>query len=241
VSFASVRLHTDSDVAQRVAATAFTLGHDIHFAPGRYRPDTAEGARTLAHELAHVVQQSAPVQRAPASSILQREWVPGGGGRITPSSSAYKRAFHAARDAIVTVPTTVGTIVRVDRRGHVVHSRDEEFARIDMQGFTREGWLNVQCQAGNVSMAGLLCPPDLPLAAFRDGLQRAIDGNCMYTWVAEEATSDEPRRARPTGPPRAGGDGAASGGPPGDPPGDTERARTTNGGRSRGTRRGATQ
>lgn len=205
VSFADVRLHTDSDVARRISASAFTLGRDIHFAPGQFRPDTKEGARTLAHELAHVVQQSGPVQRTPGTTILQREWVPGGGGRITTSSSAYKRAFHACCDAISEVPTVVGTIVRVDEGGRVVRSRRQEFARIDLQEFIGDGWLNVQCQAGGVSMAGVLCPPDLPLATFRDGLRRAIDGNCMFTWVPTTTTEETGRGGRRRGP-KGGGD-----------------------------------
>jgi Domain of unknown function (DUF4157) len=75
-SFRDVRVHVDSDVAPRIGARAFTLGADVHFAPGQYRPDTADGARTLAHELTHVVQQTGRVQRAaptmPASGVTTR-------------------------------------------------------------------------------------------------------------------------------------------------------------------------
>ncbi len=55
-SFADVRIHEDSEAAS-VGAQAFTRGSDIHFAPGQYQPDTAEGAELLGHELTHVVQQ----------------------------------------------------------------------------------------------------------------------------------------------------------------------------------------
>jgi Domain of unknown function (DUF4157) len=56
-----VRVHTDGaadGAARALNARAFTLGHDIAFAAGEFRPDTAEGRHLLAHELAHVVQQS---------------------------------------------------------------------------------------------------------------------------------------------------------------------------------------
>jgi hypothetical protein len=56
--FSGVRVHTDSDVAPRIGASAFTTGSDIHFAPGEYRPDDRAGQRLLAHELTHVVQQT---------------------------------------------------------------------------------------------------------------------------------------------------------------------------------------
>jgi hypothetical protein len=56
-----VRVHRDaeaSSLAGRVAARAFTFGQDVYFASGEYRPESTEGRRVLAHELAHVVQQS---------------------------------------------------------------------------------------------------------------------------------------------------------------------------------------
>jgi hypothetical protein len=57
VDLAAVRVHTDSAVPSRIQASAFTLGTDIHFAPGQYRPTTRAGQWLLGHELAHVVQQ----------------------------------------------------------------------------------------------------------------------------------------------------------------------------------------
>ena len=58
--FATVRLHDNplADTAARsVAARAYTLGSDVVFRSGAYRPGTADGQQLLAHELAHVVQQ----------------------------------------------------------------------------------------------------------------------------------------------------------------------------------------
>jgi hypothetical protein len=39
-----------------VGAEAFSVGADVAFARGKYRPGTVDGRRLLAHELAHVVQ-----------------------------------------------------------------------------------------------------------------------------------------------------------------------------------------
>jgi len=61
--FSRVRVHTDgqaADAARAVHARAYTLGSNIVFGPGEYVPGTTEGKRLLAHELTHVVQQSAP-------------------------------------------------------------------------------------------------------------------------------------------------------------------------------------
>ena len=66
--FSAVRVHTDAtarDSARDIDAQAYTVGHDVVFAAGRYAPHTQEGRHLLAHELTHVVQQSqgAIVQR----------------------------------------------------------------------------------------------------------------------------------------------------------------------------------
>lgn len=58
--FGRVRVHADgaaAGTARDINARAFTLGSDIAFAPGEYRPQTPEGQRLLAHELTHVLQQ----------------------------------------------------------------------------------------------------------------------------------------------------------------------------------------
>jgi hypothetical protein len=56
-----VRVHTDALAgasARAVGAAAYTHGSDIAFAPGRYQPESGAGRPLLAHELAHVAQQS---------------------------------------------------------------------------------------------------------------------------------------------------------------------------------------
>ncbi len=58
--FSHVRVHTDPEAARAaraLRARAFTVGHHIAFAAGRFAPATAAGTRLLIHELAHVVQQ----------------------------------------------------------------------------------------------------------------------------------------------------------------------------------------
>lgn len=63
--FSRVRVHTDAraaETARSLNARAYTLGHDVAFALGEYKPDTSDGRRLLAHELTHVVQQSDRVQ-----------------------------------------------------------------------------------------------------------------------------------------------------------------------------------
>lgn len=64
--FGAVRVHDGSQASQMarsVNAHAFTVGNDVVFASGQFRPDTADGKRLLAHELTHVVQQNGAKER----------------------------------------------------------------------------------------------------------------------------------------------------------------------------------
>ncbi len=63
-SFGDVRVH-EGGAAKSVGAVAYTQGTDIHFAPGRYKPDTSSGRALVGHELTHVVQQRAGVVASP--------------------------------------------------------------------------------------------------------------------------------------------------------------------------------
>ncbi len=56
-----VRIHDGPkhhQLAKSLNAKAFTVGSDIYFGAGRYRPGSSDGDRLLAHELTHVAQQS---------------------------------------------------------------------------------------------------------------------------------------------------------------------------------------
>lgn len=57
----AVRIHDDTraaGLAMGLSARAFTVGHDVAFGPGEYRPGTVVGDALIAHELAHTLQQS---------------------------------------------------------------------------------------------------------------------------------------------------------------------------------------
>jgi hypothetical protein len=57
-----VRVHTGPDVdraADALEARAFTVGTDVAIRRSEYRPGTRQGRRLLAHEVAHVIQQTA--------------------------------------------------------------------------------------------------------------------------------------------------------------------------------------
>jgi hypothetical protein len=59
--FADVRIHTDLGAvksAEALHANAYTIGAHVAFGAGQFAPNSQSGEHLLAHELAHVVQQS---------------------------------------------------------------------------------------------------------------------------------------------------------------------------------------
>jgi hypothetical protein len=115
-SFADVRIHHDG-VAEASGARALTRGNDVHFAPGAFDLASVDGIRLLAHELTHVVQQTAggsdprssdraltPEGRAPleaeADTIAARV---AAGGRATTvhGRASFGTQQHDDRDAAI--------------------------------------------------------------------------------------------------------------------------------------------
>ena len=69
-----IRIHASqdaADVADAVDAEAFAFGHDIIFAAGAFSPGTTAGRKLLAHEIAHVLQQT--TEGLPAATSAQAE------------------------------------------------------------------------------------------------------------------------------------------------------------------------
>lgn len=84
--FSAVRIHDDETAAvsaRAVSARAYTVGHHVAFDTGEYRPQSEEGRRLLAHELAHVVQQ----EGRPAAMPI----------RVETDPAAERQAGEAAR------------------------------------------------------------------------------------------------------------------------------------------------
>jgi hypothetical protein len=100
-SFEDVRVHSDeqaSKSAESVGANAYTVGSDVVFKSGQYDPASSSGQKTLAHELAHVVQQSSgPVDGTDAP----------GGIRVSDPSDRFERAAdQTAGDVMNAVQTS---------------------------------------------------------------------------------------------------------------------------------------
>ncbi len=96
-----VRVHADGESAalnKELDADAFAVGSDVFFAEGKYNPTSSEGQGLLAHEVAHVGQQTGfggtAVQRQPAPAEEEERTPPGS----TPASSASATLPPAAEE-----------------------------------------------------------------------------------------------------------------------------------------------
>ena len=102
--FSSVRLHTDDAAArsaQALRANAYTVGRDILFDAGRFALGTEGGRRLMAHELAHVVQQSeGPVSGAKI----------GPGLTISDPQDAYERRAAQIGESVAAGRTAGGAL-----------------------------------------------------------------------------------------------------------------------------------
>ncbi|QID19768.1 DUF4157 domain-containing protein [Nitrogeniibacter mangrovi] len=95
--FGHVRVHHDAAAAasaRDVAAHAYTVGHQVVFNQGRYAPATPAGQALLAHELAHVVQQTGTLQRSAIAPELEVRANPPEDEAMRPPSRRSRRPKH---------------------------------------------------------------------------------------------------------------------------------------------------
>ena len=77
--FRNVRVHTDARAAESAGAlnaNAYTVGNHVVFGNGNYLPGTSTGQQLLAHELTHVVQQSAGASNSGNGATVRRQAAP---------------------------------------------------------------------------------------------------------------------------------------------------------------------
>jgi len=161
--FSEVRVHTGdaaAAAARSVDAAAFTFGNRIVFGSGQYAPETTAGRQLIAHELAHVAQQThvpaaeSRIQRAGIGQAIARFF---GGGTFTDQElKSYLQALdrnqkiedsydsdNKAREivrrwkagkagyTVLTVPTRI-LLIQEMASGYL--SRDDQIGILDLLG-----------------------------------------------------------------------------------------------------------
>lgn len=95
-----VRVHRDApseQSAREIGARAYTVGRDIVFGAGQYAPASSDGRRLLAHELAHVLQQTGPDGSAVVQPTLRRTPAP-------PQSGGHDVPFDRSKVNVSIIP-----------------------------------------------------------------------------------------------------------------------------------------
>ncbi len=114
--FSHVRIHVDgaaAESAEALNALAFTLGRDIYFSRGAFRPQSPDGLELLAHELTHVVQ--ADEGRLPAAS--------GNGLDVSSPSDPHEREAYAMGEAVARdLGGTIGSLPEAAAAGSSLDS-----------------------------------------------------------------------------------------------------------------------
>jgi hypothetical protein len=124
--FRHVRVHTGdlaAESARLAGARAFTVGSHIVLGQGEYAPSSLDGRHLLAHELAHVVQQTAShpgaaptnvLQRAPTISVVDENF-------IGPLTATERRV--AVSNAITCCDNHLGSLHALPQFSHASRSR----------------------------------------------------------------------------------------------------------------------
>ena len=129
--FSQVRIHTGlraAESARTANAAAYTVGHDVVFGEGAYRPESDAGRRLIAHELTHVIQQgSADTSIQPDS---ENEFGDSGALHadrgLQSCTSTHRRVQRQAACYCCVSSVAIGNIKRIDNATHMGHSYDLE-------------------------------------------------------------------------------------------------------------------
>lgn len=194
--FTGVRVHTDGRADafnQALGARAFTTRSEIFFRAGEYGPDTKPGRELLAHELTHVLQQGAAVQRKPLvsaapSHLLQRDLAQS----LPTANGGFEMSMLKREGALNTPATPSGMAGEVRFRPSAAAPYSNQIALIQIVKLTDAGGANVS----PVSLPRASAPNLRTTADPATGVQ---DG--FFTDVLHQGIPGAPGPANPQGSP----------------------------------------
>lgn len=149
-----VHIHADAEAARlstALSARAFTVGRDIYFGQGEYRPGTSSGRRLLAHELAHVLQQSGA--RATDKQTAGRQSRASLNGGTAPRRGASPVAEVSSGTAAPAIMRSVIFSSTIDIRYRYLRSRDFSISKGSIRVTADAGYPNpATCGSGGYNM-----------------------------------------------------------------------------------------
>ncbi|NGM69776.1 DUF4157 domain-containing protein [Natronolimnobius sp. AArcel1] len=135
--FSNVRIHTGAkaaEAANAIDAKAFTCGNDIVFNSGEYDPESGEGQFLLAHELAHVKQQTGA-----AISMMPQE---GADVEIDPDPQLEREADETATQALSgdkpVVVNRLGTDIHIQRKQMTLEMEEADPGKLPDEPLSNE-------------------------------------------------------------------------------------------------------
>jgi hypothetical protein len=176
-SFADVRIHADGQAAasaEAVSARAYTVGRDLVFGAGRYAPGSAEGRGLIAHELAHVVQQSASADAAPMARLEI--------GRV---DAPEERQADAAAERVMGGGAAVGVHAEGAARVRRVPLYPTPEERQQIQEVFNPGQARATAAGGTV-------PPVTNAAGFRTAMVQVLDDHITANLPDAQARQASP-------------------------------------------------
>jgi hypothetical protein len=128
-----VRIHPSAaEVTTPLHARAVTIGQDVYFHPGEYRPDTPEGSHLLAHEMAHTLQtrasDDAPGEHSPDEVSQTGEELEQNADALAAGDTS--RVLAAPPRAVLRSPFDAESTTDRDRRQKLIRSIDNALATV---------------------------------------------------------------------------------------------------------------
>jgi hypothetical protein len=145
--FSRVRIHSDSRASESASAfeaKAFTIGRNVVFGGGLYQPGMSEGRQLIAHELAHVIQQTGS-----SESRQNRQKSASGTGGTIPSQKLTRVDRMIQREPTYPRRATRDQIINEARRVTTL-KRDQ-----NSDDATTKMWSNVASNFGSVTAGSI--------------------------------------------------------------------------------------
>lgn len=184
--FSQVKIHADGAAGQSaraVNAQAYTVGSDIVFGAGRFAPATHAGRRLLAHELTHVIQQSAgrvpSIQRQPDKDKKEPSSEI---GKALKDNSLFKKLPEFAQEKILDEIDKAPETITQEILDRII-----DLAPIDAQykdGLKKAGEAIIKTITGRKPPSTSKC--DIP--GYHEGTSSTYKGMCCSSTIESAAT-----------------------------------------------------